>query len=211
MKAKDWKFEKYIPGAEDVDAVIKASKVYFSLPELSCRNDAEIASDAFFAGFNRGIAWQMAKLKVSQYAKVKDNFGTKDKGKEYWIGHIGLVMQVVGDYACFSQVLLKFECGTMEWFSNTTLDEVTEDGSKKLHSVEEVMESIVKEYEFIARTSKLLTSPSDGWVVLQWKFDDLWDSIRRGKLDEVCMKVESLGAQALRFVMEIGNRKEDEE
>ena len=68
MKAKDWKFDKYLPDAEDVEARHKALEAYFSLlhPVISSRNQAEKESDAFCAGFNRGIAWNIAKTRKEE-------------------------------------------------------------------------------------------------------------------------------------------------
>jgi len=66
MKAKDWKFDEYLPDAEDVFAKSNALKVYFSLPDIQSRNDAERETDAFCAGFNRGIAWNIAKTRKEE-------------------------------------------------------------------------------------------------------------------------------------------------
>jgi len=78
----------------------------------------------FCAGFNRGTSWGLAKQKGIQYAKVKDNFGDNDKGKEKFIDKVGEVLQVESDYHCFSQVQLKFDDDSIEWFSNTAPEEV---------------------------------------------------------------------------------------
>lgn len=61
MKAKDWKFDRYIPDAEDVDAQCSAAEAYFKSIGL---NTDEVSS--FFAGFNRGIAWAIAKQKSKE-------------------------------------------------------------------------------------------------------------------------------------------------
>lgn len=64
MKAEDWKFDRYIPDAEDIEAVCKATEAYFSLPEIKGLNEAEREGDAFHSGFMRGIAWCIAKRKL---------------------------------------------------------------------------------------------------------------------------------------------------
>lgn len=61
MKAKDWKFTKQLPDAEDVEAACKSSDAYFNLPWIKGLSDHERELDAFHAGFTRGIAWCMAK------------------------------------------------------------------------------------------------------------------------------------------------------
>jgi len=62
MKAKDWKFDKYLPDDEDIDAGCNALEAYFNLPPIKGRNSAEAECDAFHAGFTRGIAWALAKM-----------------------------------------------------------------------------------------------------------------------------------------------------
>jgi len=71
----------------------------------------------------------MAKKK-KQYAKVLDNFGENDKGKEKYIGEVGEVVKIECDYFCFSQVQVLFKNGKKLWFPNTTLDEVNAKGEK---------------------------------------------------------------------------------
>jgi len=58
MKAADWEFDKYLPDSEDIDARFNAAEAYF---KLAGSNTDEVSS--FHAGFNRGIAWQLAKQK----------------------------------------------------------------------------------------------------------------------------------------------------
>jgi len=65
-----------------------------------------------------------------KWTKVLDNFAKNDKGKEEFIGQVGKVVKIEHDYLCFSQVQLKFKNGKVEWFSNTTLEEVDENGEK---------------------------------------------------------------------------------
>lgn len=213
MKAKDWKFEKYIPDTEDIDAGLDASEIYFALPKISGRNRAEESGDAFHAGFNRGIAWQVAKLKESKshYAKVEDNFGENDKGKEKFIGKIGLVLQVCHDYSCFSQVLLKFEDGMTEWFSNTALEEVAEDGGRKLITIEETIESVMAQYKRALQNFGSFVSPHEGFAVILEELDELWDDVKQNKIEEACAEALEVAACAIRFVMDIGNKEEDEE
>lgn len=128
MRAENWEFKIYLPDDEDIEAKLIAAGAYFSLSGIPGRNDAEEVGDAFDAGFNRGIAWAIAKQSKDKYAKVKDNFVDNDRGKERFIGRIGKVLQIESDHYCFSQVLLGFENKETEWFSNTTLIEVDENG-----------------------------------------------------------------------------------
>lgn len=65
MKAKNWKFSRYVPDIEDVDAQCNAREAYFSLPPVRGRNDAEELMDAFDSGFIRGIAWLIAKRELN--------------------------------------------------------------------------------------------------------------------------------------------------
>ena len=64
MKAKDWGFERIFPDGEDVEAGLKASEAYFSLSKIPCRNEGEEIVSAFHSGFNRGIAWAIAKREL---------------------------------------------------------------------------------------------------------------------------------------------------
>jgi hypothetical protein len=68
MKAKDWKFDKYLPDAEDVEAQYKALDAFFSLlhPVISKQSQAERELSIFCAGFNRGIAWNIAKTRKEE-------------------------------------------------------------------------------------------------------------------------------------------------
>lgn len=63
-------------------------------------------------------------MSETQYARVKNNFGCNDKGKERFIGKVAKVLIIECDYQCFSQVQLKFMDDSIEWFSNTTLEEI---------------------------------------------------------------------------------------
>lgn len=66
MKAKDWIFDKYLPDAEDAEAQCKALEAYEALPVINNLNQAEREMDAFCAGFNRGIAWYIAKTRKEE-------------------------------------------------------------------------------------------------------------------------------------------------
>ena len=61
---------------------------------------------------------------MKQYARVINNFGWYDKGKEKFIGKVAEVIAVEPDYQCFSLVQLEFMDGHREWFSNTAIEEI---------------------------------------------------------------------------------------
>jgi uncharacterized protein (DUF1330 family) len=73
----------------------------------------------------------MPETKKTQYARVrKDKSQYLDKEGKEFVDKVGTVLEVEGDYSCFSFVLLQFEDGKKQWFSNTMLDEVDKNGRK---------------------------------------------------------------------------------
>lgn len=60
MRGSDWKYIKYLPDSEDLDAVTQARERFFSLPRLQM-NQAEREIHHFDSGFYRGMSWALAK------------------------------------------------------------------------------------------------------------------------------------------------------
>ena len=70
MKAKDWKFDRQIPDAEDIEAKIKACEAYLELADRCNLGDLH-KSDYFNAGFMRGLNWAINKFGVQVSAAVE--------------------------------------------------------------------------------------------------------------------------------------------
>lgn len=70
MKGRDWKFEKYLPSRDDIDAQLNAAEAFFSLPELKL-GQGERDAHCFDAGFIRGLAWGLVKGAEQSFVKCK--------------------------------------------------------------------------------------------------------------------------------------------
>ena len=72
MKASDWKFEKFIPDLEDMEAEAKAG-VQFLDKMKNCEFRVPAPEvHAFTCGFFRGCAWMKAKMNESSKSEQDD-------------------------------------------------------------------------------------------------------------------------------------------
>ena len=79
MKAEDWDFDKYLPNLEDLKAIEKERKKWFTFCDKLQMNPIEESTSSFDAGFWRGIAWCMAKHGIKKKIEDKNESEKKER------------------------------------------------------------------------------------------------------------------------------------